>query len=92
MDSKNTLIFGQMNSNSGKIEGISRQIFAHPNGHVYEGQCGRDMMRNGYGRQIYCDGNYYEGYWKDGNKHGWGRKVYSTSGKVEEGNWIKGEF
>ena len=49
-------------------------------------------MRNGYGRQIYCDGNYYEGYWKDGNKHGWGRKVYSTSGKVEEGNWIKGEF
>jgi len=63
--------------NAGKIEGVCRMIFAAPNGHVYEGQCKNGMVRNGYGRQIYCDGNYYEGYWKDGTKNGWGKKVHS---------------
>lgn len=50
------------------------------------------MVRNGYGRQIYCDGNYYEGYWKDGTKSGWGKKFYTQTGKIEEGNWVRGEL
>lgn len=67
-------------------------IFAEPNSHIYEGQCKHDQKRNGYGRQIYCDGNYYIGHWKDDKKNGWGKKVYVKTGKVEEGNWANGEF
>jgi len=76
---------------SGKIEGICRQVFAEPNSHIYEGQC-RGEKRNGYGRQIYVDGNYYVGHWKDNQKNGWGKKIYVKTGKIEEGNWEKGEF
>ena len=76
---------------TGKIEGICRQVFAEPNSHIYEGQC-RGEKRNGYGRQIYVDGNYYIGHWKDNQKNGWGKKIYVKTGKIEEGNWEKGEF
>ena len=51
-----------------------------------------DQKRNGYGRQIYVDGNYYVGHWKDNMKNGWGKKVYVKTGKVEEGLWENGEF
>jgi len=33
----NTLIMGQISAKTGKVEGICRQVFAMPNGHVYEG-------------------------------------------------------
>ena len=92
VDQLGTQIYGQVNAQTGKCVGICRQIFAEPNGHLYEGQCKNDQKRNGYGRQIYCDGNYYVGQWKDNKKNGRGKKVYVKTGKVEEGNWVNGEF
>jgi len=70
IDKYKTHSYGQMNPHSNKVEGIARQIFADPNSHVYEGQVRADGKRMGYGRQIYCDGNYYIGYWKDDKKNG----------------------
>ena len=92
LDKYRTQLYGQTNSKTGKCEGICRLIFAEPNSHIYEGQCKNDQKRNGYGRQIYVDGNYYIGHWKDDKKNGWGKKVYVKSGKIEEGNWENGEF
>ena len=91
MDVKRTAFYGQFDSERMTCDGICRLIFAQPNSHVYEGQI-KNERRNGFGRQIYCDGNYYIGHWKDDKKNGWGKKVHSKNGKVEEGNWIDGEF
>jgi hypothetical protein len=46
-----------------------------------EGDC-----LNGYGKFIYNDGIIYEGYFKDGKRHGRG-KIYSPRGTYYEGDW-----
>ena len=48
-------------------------------------------MLNGYGRIIFTAGQYYEGDFKNDNKHGFGRKVY-TNGEIKEGMWEDGNF
>lgn len=70
IDKYRTHSYGQMNPQSNKVEGVARQIFAEPNSHLYEGQVRSDGKRHGYGRQIYCDGNYYVGYWNVDKKNG----------------------
>ena len=44
---------------------------------------------NGYGRSFYSDG-YYIGMYKDGDRHGRGKRVVDE--KVEDGFWDKGKF
>ena len=46
---------------------------------------------NGYGRNIFDDGDFYEGYWKDGKRHGTGRDTFKD-GTFEEGQFIQDEF
>ncbi len=41
--------------------------------------------RNGYGKDVY-DNGYYEGYFKDGKRHGKGT-YYWDSGSIYEGDW-----
>jgi len=40
---------------------------------------------------IYRDGTVYEGEWKYCMEWGKGKKIH-TNGKVQEGDWEKGEF
>ena len=44
---------------------------------------------NGYGKKIYKHGNVYEGYFKDGDRSGYGIIKYSgeDSGHVYKGSW-----
>ena len=48
-----------------------------------------DCGLNGYGRVIYDIGDYYEGYFKNGKRHG---KFYYTNGEIQDGIWEKEEF
>ena len=51
-----------------------------------------DNKANGFGTYTFKDGTKYIGYWKDDKKNGYGKAFHIKSGKVEEGNWINGEF
>jgi len=46
---------------------------------------------SGYGTMAYRFGSIYEGYWKEGKKHGNGRLI-TTQGQVCEGKWFEDEF
>ena len=43
---------------------------------IYEGFY-RDGVFNGVGRYIWADGTYYQGEWKDGDKKGKGKDVFT---------------
>lgn len=71
------------------VQGVGRQIF-RGNGSVYEGQF-RNEYKDGYGRQIWDDGEYYLGQFKDNKREGLGKFVFK-SGRVQQGRWENDQF
>ena len=60
-------------------------------GPIYKGQFNRyRKCRKGFGRQVWPDGTYFEGQWKNGSIHGLGRMIYSF-GDMYEGEWKLGK-
>jgi hypothetical protein len=45
----------------------------------------------GFNKEIYSNGDIYEGDFVDNKRHGNGKMTY-PDGKVEEGRWEDGEF
>ncbi len=43
-------------------------------------------MRDGYGKHVWPDQSYYEGYWLEDKAHGKG-KLRHIDGDVYEGDW-----
>lgn len=43
-------------------------------------------FRDGSGCQVWPDGSFYEGFWKEDKMHGFGRMVYADS-DIYEGHW-----
>ena len=57
------------------------------NDRLYEGQWDMDSnLPSGKGVQIWPDGSRYDGQWKEGKHHGFGRLVHAE-GDVYEGMW-----
>ena len=48
------------------------------------------MMKDGYGQRTYKNGDTYQGWWKDGKRHGPGTYTFA-SGIVYEGEWRYGK-
>ena len=55
---------------------------------VYEGYF-VDCLPNGFGRYRGLDGEFYEGNWRHGEKHGRGKTIFSN-GDVHEGEYHDG--
>lgn len=55
-----------------KKQGMGRQVSDGTGNALYEGQQLNNKF-NGFGRNIYNNGGYYIGFWKDGFKHGQGK-------------------
>jgi len=54
---------------------------------TYYGEWADDSnLREGYGRQIWSDGSYYEGFWRNDKANGFGRLIHSD-GDVYLGEW-----
>ena len=51
----------------------------------YVGDVNYNDVPNGYGKYVWNDGTYYEGEWRDGNKHGRGKETYSWG--YYDGQW-----
>ncbi len=47
---------------------------------------------NGFGRETYPDGAYYDGEWKDHKRHGKGKVVDKNGETIQEGTWEHGEL
>ena len=59
------------------------------NNGVYLGQWNGREQRHGFGKQVWENGNSYEGGWKYDNMHGRGRHVWAD-GRIYEGDWANG--
>jgi hypothetical protein len=59
--------YGQINQKTGKEDGIGRRCWM--NGGIEEGIFA-DGQPHGYCREIFKDGSYFEGIWKDGWRNG----------------------
>lgn len=80
---------GQFRRGTQVIEGVARRIWFDDN-QIEEGVY-VDGVMNGYGRNIYSNGEYYVGMFQDGNKNGQGKRVY-IDGRIEEGIFKDGVF
>ena len=58
---------------------------------IYEGEYKNDF-REGYGKYIWEDGEYYIGEWLNGNMHGKGIKYYKNGNIKYEGDFINSNF
>jgi clan AA aspartic protease (TIGR02281 family) len=65
-------------------------IFNAPNGNRYEGEF-QNNMPNGRGIFNWAEGGRYEGGYVDGLRHGQGVRYY-PNGKIEKGEFRKGEY
>ena len=55
----------------------------------YFGQWDTDTsLPEGRGIAVYKDCSVYEGFWKDGKRHGYGRMIFGPSGDIYQGEWI----
>jgi hypothetical protein len=45
------------------------------------------QIREGRGTQVWGDGSFYEGWWKDNKAKGKGRLIHAD-GEIYEGNWM----
>ena len=85
-------IRGQLNSkNKNVINGLGRANYRDV---LYEGQFVDDKWW-GYGRAIYADGKYHEGYFKNDRKNGEGKCIkLGKKGQeiVEEGFWENDKY
>ena len=57
---------------------------------VYEGEY-RNENREGYGKYIYENGNYYIGQWLNDKPHGKGIKYYKNGNILYEGDFVNGK-
>lgn len=62
----------------------------YSDGKLYEGYR-TNGKKDGHGRCIWPNGNYYIGQWKDGNMHGKGT-LHLANGTKKEGNFDKGAY
>lgn len=46
--------------------------------------------KHGFGKQIFPNGNFYEGHWKNGMMEGEGKLVLTT-GEIYFGSFVKGK-
>jgi hypothetical protein len=53
---------------------------------IYEGQF-KDGKRDGYVRQIYQNGSYFIGFWKNKNMHREGKMFNSDETIYKQGKW-----
>ena len=69
---------GSLNWPNENNKRVKFREFFHPHNGAYEGLVDiRDInKRNGWGRQTYLCGAFYEGTWKDGKPHAYGRYTY----------------
>mmetsp|Transcript_44629 Transcript_44629/g.43269 ORF Transcript_44629/g.43269 Transcript_44629/m.43269 type:complete len:130 (+) Transcript_44629:96-485(+) len=68
-----------------------REITVLPNNQYYLGQWNKmNSLRDGMGKQIWADGRFYEGFWKNDKPEGKGRLIH-PDGEVYEGEWLKGK-
>ena len=44
-----------------------------------------------YSREIYDDGDIYEGGFNMGKRHGKGEMKYYSDGRIEKGSWVNGD-
>ena len=72
-------IYGQMDQDSGKMNGIGRANYKNI---IYEGQFKNDKWC-GYGRAIFQDGRYHVGFWQNDRKNGPGKTVKKVKKKDE---------
>ncbi len=73
----------------GKRHGPGTYTWAE--GDRYEGSF-RDDKRQGQGTYTWADGSRYEGAWRDGKPHGWGTLFFPNTGRLYEGQWVRGCF
>ena len=55
-------------------------------------ECLSGNCNNGYGLYEYNGGDLYEGYFKDGERNGYGTYLLNQSGDIAEGTWVNGAF
>ncbi|KAG5187628.1 hypothetical protein JKP88DRAFT_267838 [Tribonema minus] len=72
---------GHQRSGHGKMD--------YMNGDSYEGQWQQDE-RCGMGILRLANGDFYDGHWLNDMKEGPGRYMYRSTGKVYEGEWVRG--
>ncbi len=48
--------------------------------------------KNGIGRLVYKNGDYYEGTWKDDHMDGYGKLFNSQGLVIYEGHWKNSEY
>lgn len=53
---------------------------------LYEGSFERDVL-SGHGKLLHSNGDYYDGMWKNGLKHGYGTYDLDSVGLRYEGFW-----
>jgi hypothetical protein len=56
---------------NGKIDGYA--TYVNLDGDAYYGEFNEKLLRHGTGKNIYADGDIYEGFWRDGMRHHKGR-------------------
>ena len=62
-------------------------VMTWPNGMRYSGDFIK-YMRTGYGVQIFENGDQYEGYWKDNEKHGKGTITMNSAVNKYTSEWL----
>ena len=62
---------------NGRLHGLGREISPSS---ICEGQF-EDGYLNGYGREIYHEGDYYIGFFSHSKKHGYG-KIFKADGNI----------
>jgi radial spoke head protein 1 len=75
----------------GQRHGKGKFTWQSGGGGYYEGEFANNQLIYGKGMVTSFNGDVYTGEFKAGLKHGKGKMIYAD-GKIEEGNWERGEF
>ena len=78
-----------------RVREVTGERFECPSDGIYFTYTGRieNELPNGQGKAIYDNGSSYEGGFKDGYRHGRGKRIYTQGGKrlSYEGPYVEGE-
>jgi hypothetical protein len=75
----------------GQRHGKGKLTWESGGGGYYEGEFANNQLIYGKGKVTSFTGDVYTGEFKGGLKHGKGKMIYAD-GKIEEGNWERGQF